>query len=212
MEMILNIQDLTDEDLVTYVNQGDQSAFNSILSRHMPMIRYFAMRYYASGLTSGDLFQVGSIGLFVACKKYNPHKGMAFTSFAKMHVKHHIINAVVTALRKKQQSLNQSESLDETPVPLEKMNRYELIPDFTPSPEEIYMEQVRNMELLHMLKEHLTDIERKAVLGLMNGLAYKDIADLTGVGIKSIDNALRRAKGKLKPVLHQLQNVSSVQA
>lgn len=64
------------------------------------------------------------------------------------------------------------------------------------------MNRVKDQELHDMFKMHLTDLERKAVLGLLNGLAYKEIADLSGVGNKSVDNALKRAKGKLRSVLY----------
>ncbi|MBP1154517.1 MULTISPECIES: sigma-70 family RNA polymerase sigma factor [unclassified Paenibacillus] len=201
--MTTNIVDIEDIDLVSSVTQGDQMAFNSLLSRYLPMIRYFCKKYFAPGLLRGDLNQAGCIGLFVACQKYNPCKGMPFASFAKLHIKHHIINAVKTALRKKQQILNQSISLDETPFcDQERTSRYELIPHFTASPEDIYMNRVKEQELRDMFKVHLTDLERKAIVGLLDGLAYKEIADLSGVGNKSVDNAIKRAKVKLKSVLH----------
>ncbi|MBP1154952.1 MULTISPECIES: sigma-70 family RNA polymerase sigma factor [unclassified Paenibacillus] len=196
------MDEITDTDLVASVNQGDQIAFNSLLSRYMPMICSFSKKYYAPGLMRGDINQAGCVGLFIACKRYNSSKGMAFSGFAKMHIKHYIINAVKAALRKKQQILNESMSLDETPFSeQEKTSRYELIPHFTPSAEEVFMNQARDTELFDMIKTHLTHLERAAVLGLMYGLVYKEIADLHGVGNKSIDNALKRAKGKLKIAL-----------
>lgn len=201
--MTTNKADIPDIDLVSSITQGDQIAFNSLLSRYLPVIRYYCKKYFAPALLAGDLNQAGCIGLFVACKKYNPCKGMSFASFAQIHIKHHIINAVKTALRKKQQILNQSISLDEPPFyDQERISRYELIPDYTPSPEEIYMNLVNEQELRELFTVHLTDLERKAVWGLLDGLAYKEIAHLSGVGNKSIDNALKRAKEKLKNVLH----------
>lgn len=197
------MDEFTDADLVACVNQGDQIAFNSLLSRYLPMIYCCSRKYYAPALMRGDMNQAGCIGLFIACKRYNPAKGMAFSGFAKMHIKHYIINAVKAALRKKQQILNQSLSLDEPPFnDQEKTSRYELIPHFTPSAEEVFMKQVRDNELFDRIKTHLTHLERAAVLGLLDGLVYKEIADLHGVGNKSIDNALKRAKGKLKTALY----------
>jgi hypothetical protein len=75
------------------------------------------------------------------------------------------------------------------------MNSYLILP------QEIYKDQVKTSELLHLLNEHLTYLERTVVLGLMNGLTYQEISHLTGVGNKTINNALRREKGKLKPFL-----------
>lgn len=197
------MDEFTDADLVACVNQGDQIAFNSLLSRYLPMIYCCSKKYYAPGLMRADMIQAGCIGLFIACKKYNPDKGMTFSGFAKMHIKHYIINAVKAALRKKQQILNQSLSLDEDPYSdQEKISRYELISHFMPSAEDVFMNQVRDNELFDMIKTHLTHLERAAVLGLLDGLVYKEIADLLGVGKKSIDNALKRAKGKLKTVLY----------
>lgn len=200
--MTSTMEEYTDTDLIALVNQGEQTAFNSLLNRYLPMICSFSKKYFAPGQMQGDLQQAGCIGLFIACKKYDAYKGMAFATFAKMHIKHYIMNAVKAALRKKQQILNQSISLDDTPFfEQEKKSRYELIPHYTPSPEDIYISQINNMELFDMIKKHLTQLERAAVMGLLDGLGYKEIAALAGVGNKSIDNALKRAKGKLKTVL-----------
>jgi RNA polymerase sporulation-specific sigma factor len=202
-KMTSRIEDITESDLVVLVNKGDQNAYNSLLKAHLPLIRYYGNRYFGPALMSGDLHQAGCIGLFVACKKYNSNKGLSFSNFAKIHIKHYIINAVIAALRKKHRILNQSISLDETPSSNEeKANRYKIIPSFDRSPEEIYINQEEDRELFEILKKNLSNLERTAIIGLMDGLAYKEIANLVGVGNKCIDNALSRAKGKLIALLY----------
>lgn len=49
-------------------------------------------------------------------------------------------------------------------------------------------------ELLDELQDSLTDIEYQCLMARISGLAYKDIAELTGLSIKQVDNRIQRIR------------------
>ena len=48
--------------------------------------------------------------------------------------------------------------------------------------------------------KELSDFEFRVVIMYLEGMSYAEICEATGKGVKSIDNALSRAKRKLQTV------------
>jgi len=59
----------------------DKAARDALVERHLPLARHLARRYPAGG-EQEDLMQVASLGLLKAADRYDPSRGVAFTSFA----------------------------------------------------------------------------------------------------------------------------------
>ena len=53
-------------------------------------------------------------------------------------------------------------------------------------------------DLLDDIKEKLSPLERKVILMYLQGMSSQEIAVQAGKSMKSIDNAIQRAKKKLK--------------
>jgi RNA polymerase sigma factor FliA len=69
-----------------------------ILLEHLPLVRAIAVRVHENlpvHVDLDDLVHAGILGLFDASKKYNPHKKVAFSSYAK----HRIKGAILDSLR-----------------------------------------------------------------------------------------------------------------
>ena len=62
--------------------RGDLSAGAELAERYLPMARTLALRYRKSGEPLEDLFQVASVGLVMAMKRWDPDRGIAFSTFA----------------------------------------------------------------------------------------------------------------------------------
>jgi RNA polymerase sigma-B factor len=62
--------------------RGDLSAGAELAERYLPMARTLALRYRKSGEPLEDLFQVASVGLVMAMKRWDPDRGVAFSTFA----------------------------------------------------------------------------------------------------------------------------------
>lgn len=53
-----------------------------MIERHLGLARHLALRYSDSGEPLDDLFQVASLGLVNAVDRFDPSRGIAFTTFA----------------------------------------------------------------------------------------------------------------------------------
>lgn len=64
-----------------YRANGDQEALEALVERFLPLARHLARRYSA-GSEREDVEQVAAVGLMKAIERYDPSRGLAFTSFA----------------------------------------------------------------------------------------------------------------------------------
>ena len=55
---------------------------DAMIARHLGLARHLALRYSDSGEPLDDLFQVASLGLVNAVDRFDPSRGIAFTTFA----------------------------------------------------------------------------------------------------------------------------------
>jgi RNA polymerase sigma-B factor len=53
-----------------------------LVERHLPLVRYFARRYANRGEPLDDLQQVGSLGLVKAVDRFDPGRGLEFSTYA----------------------------------------------------------------------------------------------------------------------------------
>lgn len=65
-----------------YRRFGDQTARERLIDRFLPLADRLARRYRKSGEPVEDLVQVARVGLVKAVDRFDPDRGVAFTSFA----------------------------------------------------------------------------------------------------------------------------------
>ena len=64
------------------MTERDQADRDALVERHLGLARHLALRYSDSGEPLEDLFQVASLGLVNAAKRFDPTRGLSFTTFA----------------------------------------------------------------------------------------------------------------------------------
>lgn len=69
-------------DLWRRARDGDRDARSRLIEQHMPLARSLAVQYRHAREPLDDLCQVANLGLVKAVDRYDPERGIAFTSFA----------------------------------------------------------------------------------------------------------------------------------
>ncbi len=75
-------KDLELELLRCYHRRGDFAARDEMVARTMALVHHVARRYTNRGEPYEDLVQAGSVGLLKAVDRFDPDRGVSFTSFA----------------------------------------------------------------------------------------------------------------------------------
>jgi RNA polymerase sigma-B factor len=65
---------------------GDRSAREELVQRHLPLVRALARRYAGRGESLDDIEQVGAIGLIKAIDRYELERDVALTTYATPNV------------------------------------------------------------------------------------------------------------------------------
>ena len=80
--MTIVLDDYELQALIESAAAGDERARELVLERHLPLVRSLANRYAGRGEALEDLVQVGSLGLVLALRRFDPERGVPFRSFA----------------------------------------------------------------------------------------------------------------------------------
>ena len=64
------------------VQAGDRGAEEALLRENMPLVAAIARRYQNCGLNQEDMMQLGSIGLLQALRRFDPDRGLCFSTYA----------------------------------------------------------------------------------------------------------------------------------
>lgn len=155
----------------------------------MPYIQKRAHSISIAGLDSDDLVQEGLIGLFRAMETYENDQGAAFSTYAITCINNCIATAVKQAARKKHLPLSGYLSLDEDDTIM-------LTGGYTP--EELAIANEEYAALQNRINDNLSDFERDVLALYLEGYDYLAVAKRLDTTPKSVDNALQRARKKLK--------------
>ena len=197
---------LPDEELVARAKGGCSLAADHLLSKYRGLVEGKARTFFLVGAERDDVVQEGMIGLFKAIRDFKADKLAAFRSFAETCITRQIITATKMATRKKHYALNSSVSLDTSP------DEGAVEPQVTDavatrppaSPEQVVVGKVTLREIDQRMKASLSQLECIALSAYLAGQSYHDIAKRLDMSSKQIDNALQRAKRKMKRRLREV--------
>lgn len=173
-----------DNELLSRACAGEESAVAALIARMMPLIRKGAACTTAPGLDFEDAVQEGLIGLFNAMRSYDAAKKTPFTAYASSCIANAQQDARRRATRKKHAPLN-----DSVPLPEDSA---------TPGPEELAIAGERYADVLERIDTVLSPFERSALLAGLEGQSAAQTAQSLGCTKKSVENALARARKKLR--------------
>lgn len=87
-------RDKEQELAIRWRDQHDEKAMHEIVLAHEPLVRSMAHKF-AKYMPREDALQEGAIGLLVAAHKFDPDRGVRFSTFAMWWVKCHIMDALL---------------------------------------------------------------------------------------------------------------------
>ena len=172
---------MTDYSLFSDEQLLEKGMAAELLSRYVSLVFAMARKYSASA-DYEELVSDGMQALIAAVSEYDPERG-GFKTFASVCVANSMKNTVSRAERRA------SKLSDE---------EMELLPDTAPSPEELVISRETSEELYRLILKELTPLEKVCIDGVVMGLSYAEIARKIGTDRKSVDNAVARARAKLR--------------
>lgn len=157
----------------------------------MPYIRKRASRIKSVGLAYDDIVQEGLIGLLSAVDRFEEGRGASFETFAITCIDNRISSALRQDSRRKNRPLNNYTSLfDEERVGWKV--------SVSGSPEDLYILREEVREIMERIRRSLSSFEKDVLSLYLDGYSYLAISELLSSSHKSVDNALQRARRKLK--------------
>lgn len=198
----LRYSEMADREVVVRAQRGDDQAFEFLLYKYRNLVKTKVKSYFLIGAEKDDLLQVGMIGLWQAVVDFRSDKAISFPAFAKVCIQRHIITAIKTATRQKQQPLNTSLSLESpSEDPTADWNLSDILTcDESLDPEEVVLRGEDTRALHDTLQQVLSDFEWRVLSGYQVGKSYREIATELHCKTKSVDNALARIKRKVSGV------------
>ena len=176
----------TDNQLVEFINRGEYKYLQILINRYMPYIISVASRYNAGGLDTEDFIQEGILAIFSAVRSYDSSKA-TFKTFVCLCINRAMSSALAKASgNAKHIPEGLISSIDE--LELADMS----------DPESIFIEKESYDDLTYTIKQDLSQFEYQVLNEFLSGKSYLDIAQTLNVSVKSVDNALRRIRSKIK--------------
>lgn len=176
------------EDKVKMALNGDKAAMNELVSYFVPTVESIASAYIGYGtLSKSDLVQEGMIGLLSSVHGFDCKQNSKFVTYACACIQNRIISAVKSHNKKGSIPLNDYIELDEIDLT-----------DSEADPQ-LILDMQDKIELLNdKFEKRLSSLEKDVLRLHIEGYSYGFIAEKLLINEKSVDNALHRARRKLR--------------
>jgi len=177
-------EQLPDEKLV-YVARTDRQAMEVLILRYRDLV-WSRVHQNKCGLEAEDLAQEGFLGLISAACCYDTSRGIPFAAYAARCVTNRIISAV-----RRCRDLSLPVGVPDTP-PLSQVQ------DPAQSPDSEVQSRSVAIEMICAMVNRLSRREYQVCILIYSGASYAEVAKQLEISVKSVDNALQRARRKMR--------------
>lgn len=193
IENIESMETMGDEDLARLARGGCEDAFALLVHRYAPMVKRQVAALRCPQMETEDLAQEGLMGLLSAVRTYASGNA-SFRTYASVCVHNRILSEVKhsNAARLIPPSVLISMD-DEQEEPL----AFVVGGD---DPAQLVVQKEDTLRLHGRLRELLSPKEYDVLMYYLKAYAYEEIAQLTKMSPKAVDNALQRVRRKLVSV------------
>ncbi|MFW6230357.1 MAG: RNA polymerase sporulation sigma factor SigH [Halanaerobium sp.] len=189
------------EEVVKAAQDGEVKAIEELIDRNMDIVYAKSRYFFIKGLDKDDVIQEGRVGLFKAIRDYKEDKEASFRGFAQLCIHRQLVSAIKKANRQKHMPLNNSTSLDKSIDKGESKRTYnEVVSDDNHDLEKIFIYQEILNLIMGKIEKNLTQLEYRVFVKYLDNKTYQEISDELNVNLKSVDNALQRARKKVEEI------------
>lgn len=178
---------MTDEELAAQA-KADKHACEALVLRYMKLIFIKAGAYSVSGSDRDDLCQEGLMALLRAIAMYDAGRNVQFSTFAEV--------CIANQMRTFRAKSAKAPAVCDDPDGAD-----EDLPSVEETPESIYFNKEFLSELRQAVETELSATERQVFEMVIRGASYKETATELGIAEKSVDNAMQRARRKIRAYL-----------
>lgn len=199
--MINKYEDLTDEELITLLRDGDALVTDILLEKYKNLVMKYVGTIFMLGADRDDLIQEGMIGLYKAIRDYDSGRDASFFTFAELCISRQMYTAAKNSGRKKHAPLNGYLSIYAGESSSDGDETQQIISHLEAKgsdPEKLIIDNENVMEVWQIIDEMASPLEKSAFELYIVGMSSSQIARVLDRDQKSTDNALARIKSKLR--------------
>ena len=201
-------ENVKDEELIMQLREGNQEVMDYLMDKYKNLVRSKAKSMYILGADTEDLIQEGMIGLFKAVRDYDFGRDAGFYTFADLCISRQIYTAVQASGRKKHMPLNTyisfySKVADETGDDGQAVHLENVLESEDKNPEEKLIDRENVEYIEQIIQSQLSSMERQVLDLYLTGMGTGEVSRVLGIDEKSADNALQRAKSKIRKAIKE---------
>lgn len=198
MEVIKMTKYINTEELIFYINKtknGDSNSLEKIFEYLDRFLIGMTNKYYMPGVDNDDIIQIAKIGLYEGIQSFDENKTDNPIAFLKRCAETNIKDEIKKMNRDKHKTLGVACSLD---VPLDKNDESSaLLGDIIE--DNFSVERfIEIKEIKKQINSIMTNLELNVLNLYMDGYSYMDISKILVLSKKQVENALIRARKKIK--------------
>ncbi|MEE0946095.1 MAG: sigma-70 family RNA polymerase sigma factor [Acutalibacteraceae bacterium] len=187
MDFGVDISLIDENKLVAEIQEGNTDSFQIISKRYMPVINYYLSAFNCSDNDKDDITQEALLALYSAAGVYN-FSSASFSTFASVCIKRSIITSLRKLSGKKNIPNSLLTSIDEN------------IESADVDPENAVINKESYIHFLDKIKFTLSSFEYNVITAYLRFGTYVDVAQALGIDVKDVNNALHRARKKIRKI------------
>ncbi len=197
--------DITWHHWIARAQAGDESVWEQIFAATDALVRRMLRAYYWPGIDSDedDGEQIARTGVWQAVMQYQPTRQVPVQAWLRWVIRRRLADAVRQATRHKQVFYRHALRLDSpwgtrTDTKSSNVTGHERLPTDALADPLQWVERIEQRNHLYAGLEALTAWEWQVLWDVADGLSYGEIPRIRGRRPKAVDNALQRARRKLR--------------
>ncbi len=187
MNLGINVSEIDENELLRKIKKGNTDCFQQLTKHYLPTINYFLSVLNCSENDREDLTQEALMALYSAAGVYD-FSSSSFSTFASVCIKRSIISSLRRFSGKKNIPQSVIVALDENTI------------DSEQNPESTVINKESYIHFSDKIKLSLSSFEYSVLTAYLRYGSYTDIANSLGVSVKDVNNALQRARKKIRKI------------